>query len=111
MRVLLEHGADVNVVDGHGNTALMIAAGRGDVQCISLLLKSGADPQVKNKRGKTALDLAHDHLKVWRGIVKRPPRMVVKALNKIGINLEGMKEHHQKALAEAEEAVKLLREP
>lgn len=110
VRVLIEHGADLNVRDEGGNTALMLAANRGEVRCISLLLAAGADRTLRNKRKKTALDTAQDHMKVWKGIVKRPPKMVSKFMKKIGIDHEAMAESHQKALAEAEEAVKLLSE-
>ncbi|GLS05837.1 hypothetical protein GCM10007860_29960 [Chitiniphilus shinanonensis] len=41
-----------------GTTALMLAALRGDVALIELLLADGADPSLKNQRGKTALMLA-----------------------------------------------------
>lgn len=59
MRLLVEHGADVNAVsDDRANTPLMEAATRGDVQAVRLLLDSGADPDLKTKYGQTALMLA-----------------------------------------------------
>lgn len=41
-----------------GWTALMIAAARGDVACVSALLGAGADPLLTDNDGRTALDLA-----------------------------------------------------
>lgn len=59
---LIEHGADVNAVNAHGVTALMIAAARGNIPMLGLLLEAGADPARKSEAGKTALDIAHDNL-------------------------------------------------
>jgi ankyrin repeat protein len=54
---LLAQGADVNAVDGDGVTPLHLAASRGDVALIDLLLARGAEV-VKMKDGRTPEDLA-----------------------------------------------------
>lgn len=53
-------GANVDIVDVHGNTPLWRAVfnSRGKGELISVLLKAGADRSHANKRGKTPLDLA-----------------------------------------------------
>lgn len=56
-RVLLEHGADVNL-GRPGVTPLMTAAARGSVALIDLLLEFGADPRLRDPEGRTALDYA-----------------------------------------------------
>jgi len=63
VRELLDHGANVNARDAHGNTALMRAIGIGnpnqrDIQLIKLLLNYGARVELKNNDGNTALDKA-----------------------------------------------------
>ena len=55
VRLLIDHGADINAVGYDGNTALMIAL---SVECTKLLVESGANLEIKNKCGDTALDVA-----------------------------------------------------
>ena len=43
LNFLLDNGADVNVTDESGWTALSRASGRGDAEIVTLLLKKGAD--------------------------------------------------------------------
>uniref|UniRef100_A0A8C6UEB3 Uncharacterized protein n=1 Tax=Neogobius melanostomus TaxID=47308 RepID=A0A8C6UEB3_9GOBI len=53
VRYLLEQGADPNMADTAGRTALMHAVhGRAGVHVISLLLKHGADPALKDYSGE-----------------------------------------------------------
>jgi quinoprotein dehydrogenase-associated probable ABC transporter substrate-binding protein len=59
---LIERGANVNAANAAGVTALMIAAARGNIPMIGLLLEAGADPTVKAADGKTALDIARANL-------------------------------------------------
>ena len=54
---LLKSGANVNLRDADGNTALMRAADRFP-RIVAVLLAKGADPNVKNFRNQTALGLA-----------------------------------------------------
>jgi ankyrin repeat protein len=62
----LELGAPVNSRNRHGQTALMIAATRGDVALSRLLIDYGADLNVTAKYGLSALMLAvlYDHEEV-----------------------------------------------
>lgn len=41
-----------------GFTPLMLAARRGNAECVQLLLAAGADAAAVNKQGKAALDIA-----------------------------------------------------
>lgn len=68
VRLLLEQGANPNLINIFGNTALILAVkkrGYGvwrdsfkkeTCEIVELLLKHGANPHVKNEEGKTALD-------------------------------------------------------
>lgn len=46
---LLSHGADPNITNKHGDTALIIAARLNLVPIVRLLLEYGADPTIANK--------------------------------------------------------------
>mmetsp|Transcript_66150 Transcript_66150/g.196882 ORF Transcript_66150/g.196882 Transcript_66150/m.196882 type:complete len:168 (+) Transcript_66150:101-604(+) len=48
----------LDVVDEHGNTALMIAAREGHAKVVDALIGAGADLDVRNSEGKSAADLA-----------------------------------------------------
>ena len=52
---LLELGANVNLRDADGDTALHGAAESGNVEIMRLLLDKGADPNTRNKQGGTPL--------------------------------------------------------
>jgi len=59
VQTALNRGANVNVRNEDGFTALMLAAGRGDLQRAQLLLARGAKVNLVSKKGKeTALHLA-----------------------------------------------------
>lgn len=56
---LLEKGADPNLLDAQGNTALHTAASRGiNTKVVQALLDRGAKTKLRNKAGHTALDIA-----------------------------------------------------
>jgi ankyrin repeat protein len=71
IKALLKYGADINAkdygVDDYsvltpvlcsGETALMVAAAKGNTNVVKELLINGANPKMKNKHGKTAIMLA-----------------------------------------------------
>jgi hypothetical protein len=57
-RLLLEHGADVNVRDNCRETPLHVAARYGRVEFVRVLLEHGADVGAVGEDGKTALQVA-----------------------------------------------------
>ena len=56
--LLLERGADPNVKGGDSQTAICLAAGRGDVETCALLVKYNADPTIKDALGMSAAGYA-----------------------------------------------------
>lgn len=58
VRALLQHGADVNVRNSNGSTALIEAAGYGYAEIVAMLLEAGANPEIRDKNGYTALNAA-----------------------------------------------------
>jgi hypothetical protein len=57
---LVANGADVNVRDRDGWTALMRAACEGHTEIVHILMQAGADVHVKNDEGESALTLARE---------------------------------------------------
>jgi ankyrin repeat protein len=58
VRILLEHGADVNAQQEGGWTALHAASQNGDVEMVQLLIASGAHVHTRAANNQNALDLA-----------------------------------------------------
>ncbi len=58
VKALLAKKADVNCQNKNGETPIFLAAGRGDVEIVKLLLDNGAKLDVKTKKGKSISDYA-----------------------------------------------------
>ena len=58
LKLLLEHGADVNARDSTGKTALMFAASAGSAYCVELLVKAGAEVKRLDSMNMSALSWA-----------------------------------------------------
>ena len=58
---LLEADATIDATNVGGFTALMIAAIRGEIGIMRLLIKNGADPGRATEKGLTAMDLARTY--------------------------------------------------
>jgi ankyrin repeat protein len=85
--LLLQHKADIEIVDNTGQTALMHAASLGLSEIVEELLAQGADSAKKDKKGKTALDHVKDSIKMLSAQVKMAkeeglPREQIRALQK-----------------------------
>ena len=61
VRLLLEHGAEVNAVGQQGEFALRQAAMHTSPACVKMLLDRGADPNMATVKGETALMMAASH--------------------------------------------------
>ena len=56
---MINSGADVNIQDREGNTALIYAAGKNLAGNVKILMNYGADISLRNIDGKSAFDSAH----------------------------------------------------
>lgn len=54
LRLLIEHGADLDVKNSDGKTALLIAAKKGRAECVSQLVAAGVKLNETDRIGKTA---------------------------------------------------------
>jgi hypothetical protein len=61
VRLLLEHGADINVQNQDGETPLHEASTYGALEVVRLLLEHGADVEAKDNYGKTVLQVAAEY--------------------------------------------------
>jgi hypothetical protein len=57
MKLLIDRGADPNLVNDNGETALHIAVSRGDA-LVRFLAGNGTRLDIKDKHGRTPLDVA-----------------------------------------------------
>lgn len=73
--VLVEAGTDVNVRDDSLSTPLHYAVGEEGLEAgaVRTLLELGADPRLKNAWGQKPVDLAPDHVRMWKHIVAESP--------------------------------------
>jgi ankyrin repeat protein/beta-lactamase regulating signal transducer with metallopeptidase domain len=60
VRMLLDRGANPNVIDAGGKSPLHWAAREGRLPQVELLIAQGADPHVKDYEGRTPLSLAKE---------------------------------------------------
>lgn len=59
-KMLIENGAEINIVQQSGLTPLHSAAQNGNIELIILLLEKGADVTIRMEGGKLAADLAKE---------------------------------------------------
>jgi ankyrin repeat protein len=63
IKLLLEHNADVNLLDSNGDTALIQLVENNNLKAIKLLLKYGAKINIKNKYDESAIDISIEKYK------------------------------------------------
>ena len=84
MQLLLNKGAQIDLQDPQGNTALIIAIKAGSMSGVEFLLSKGAAVNVKNNEGQSALKLArtiHEKTKVYNAqlVEERVVEMLLRA--------------------------------
>ena len=80
MKLMIEHGADVNAFNDLGETALHGAAERGADRVVQFLADQGARLDAKNRRGRTPMDEANGQANEDATDVRRPQRTSTLAL-------------------------------
>ena len=58
VQAIIDHGADVDVVNNRGQTALWFACFDGQMDLVKLLLNTGSDPNIADKNGDSILHSA-----------------------------------------------------
>ncbi|MCX8108696.1 MAG: ankyrin repeat domain-containing protein, partial [Verrucomicrobiae bacterium] len=61
VRQQIARRSDLNAKDGSGYTALHIAARKGDLPMVRLLVEAGADPAIMGPNDETPLDVARQN--------------------------------------------------
>ena len=94
VKMLLDLGADINAVDGNGDTAMHGAAYNQYPLVVKLLADRGADPKIwnqRNKQGVTPLFAAEGHI----GRLPRPDPPTIDAVTRLmlaaGLSTEGQR--------------------
>ena len=83
VRLLLEHGVDVNGRNFQGETPLHIAAANGLVKVVRVLLEHGANVGAEDKKGKTPLHTAAEN----QYLEPNEPAEVMRVLLEHGANV------------------------
>src|SRR5262249_33046734 len=83
-RVLVEAGANLNLTDPDGTTALELAIINGHYDTATLLLEKGADPNIADSAGMPALYAAVD-MNTLIEIYGRPARKTSDQLSALGL--------------------------
>jgi len=69
VRLLLEFGAQPDLINNAGYTPLHLAAHQGSLSCVTALLAAGADPLRRDRQGDTSVTLAFHNLRQWADII------------------------------------------
>ncbi len=93
LTALLASGVSINISDRDGETALMEAADKGQLEVVKLLIRHGANVNAADEDGETALMMAADD-----GFTE-----VVRVLIAAGANVNARDEDGETALWNAEE--------
>ena len=66
LKLLLAYGADVNATQQEGFTAMMVAANKGELKTVKLLVGKGASVSPKGPDGRTALFMGLLIVETWK---------------------------------------------
>ena len=71
MLMLLEHGLRVDAVDKAGETALVVAASKGDVEMARILLDHGADAELRSSAKPLIRAVSGDNVEMAKLLIER----------------------------------------
>jgi ankyrin repeat protein len=104
IRTLLRRGAKADPVGADGITPLMLAASRGEVECIRALLKAGANPMQTDLRGNNTINYAQEYYECWV-CINQHQNCAETELEEDCLQVQS---NHRLALEESLECLKLL---
>ena len=81
MRIALSRGVNRNCINAEGNTALHIAALKGQKTLIKDLLRIGVDPNIKNKRMQTYKNIVENQTMFLHGNINHMTAAIRKNVN------------------------------
>jgi ankyrin repeat protein len=84
VRALIDAGADLNLQDGEGSTALVLSIVNTHFDLAAVLLERGADPNVADETGMAALYAAVD-MRTLAPMLARPPLKLTATLDPIDL--------------------------
>jgi len=58
IETFIQSGVDINEQDNEGNTPLLVAVEKNDLETVQLLIENGADVNLRNQEGSTPLSVA-----------------------------------------------------
>jgi Ankyrin repeats (3 copies) len=106
--VLLDAGADANIADHEGKTALMQAAGENIGESLKALLDAGADPHIKDHNEQTALMIAQKQGQTE--IIKLLKEAEAKASTSIGASVNIPNDDSSKVVNKTHRVIKIPRD-
>lgn len=66
VKLVIEFGAELNYKSQYGHyTSLHLAAMRGNITLVEILLRAGASKKIKDRIGKTPWDVASYHVEIY----------------------------------------------
>lgn len=107
IRQLLVNGLDPNGRDGHGRTPYLVAAHRGDIAAMEILVRGGSDPKAKDSRNYDAITIlaVADRVEAMKAAIRLggDPRAVTSPYMGTALIAAAHLGHHEviKALIEA----------
>lgn len=69
-KVILSHGANINILNRSGRSALHVASENGDEENVNVLIENGANLNIRDKFGLTAMHLAATNGQIQRFLMR-----------------------------------------